>query len=59
MRSVDTQYFLIIYMLFRSKVRGLAQMYLADPRFGEYYNTRAGDTAVEILVKIIEKYANQ
>lgn len=39
--------------------RGLAQMYLADPRFGEYYNTRAGDTAVEILVKIIEKYANQ
>ncbi len=34
-------------------------MYLADPRFGEYYNTRAGDTAVEILVKIIEKYANQ
>lgn len=36
--------------------RGLAQMYLADPRFGDYYNTRAGDNGVEILVKIIEKY---
>lgn len=36
---------------------GLAQMYLADERFGEYYHKRAGKGAVEILVKIIERQA--
>lgn len=41
----------------REAHRGLAQMYLADERFGEYYDNRAGVAVVDLLVKIIMKYA--
>lgn len=36
---------------------GLAQMYLADERFTEYYEKRAGKGATELLVQIIETFA--
>ncbi|WP_407888303.1 MerR family transcriptional regulator [Levilactobacillus sp. N40-8-2] len=38
--------------------RGLAQMYLDDDRFAQYYNDRVGlDNATETLVAIIQRYA--
>ena len=37
--------------------RGLAQMYLADARFGRYYDERAGEGATTILAQCIEQYA--
>lgn len=36
--------------------RGLAQLYLADPRFRQYYDGRAGNGATAILVQCIEQY---
>ncbi|MCI2171005.1 MerR family transcriptional regulator [Schleiferilactobacillus perolens] len=38
--------------------KGLAQMYTADPRFGQYYAAKTGsDKAASVLAAIIEKYA--
>ena len=34
----------------------LAYGYLADPRFIEYYDSRAGEGATELLVKVIERH---
>ncbi|UIF28811.1 MerR family transcriptional regulator [Levilactobacillus brevis] len=40
------------------KHRGLAQLYLADERFAQYYNQRVGwATATETLAAIIQRYA--
>lgn len=33
---------------------GLGQMYVADPRFQEYYDSRAGEGAAAFLVTAIE-----
>lgn len=35
---------------------GLAKMYLADERFGEYYNQRAGSDVIQVLHDIILKH---
>ncbi len=36
--------------------KALAQGYLADPRFIDYYDSRAGEGATELLVKAIESF---
>lgn len=38
--------------------RGLAEMYLADPRFQNYYDERAGSGATALLTRCIQKYAH-
>jgi len=37
--------------------KGLAEMYVADERFAQYYNDRAGTAIVELLRDTITKYA--
>lgn len=37
--------------------RGLAEMYVADERFGQYYKDKVGEDCAELLGEIIKKYA--
>ncbi|AKP67726.1 MerR family transcriptional regulator [Companilactobacillus ginsenosidimutans] len=38
--------------------RNLADMYLADSRFGDYYNSKAGREVVQLLHDVIYEYTN-
>ena len=37
--------------------RGLAEMYLADERFADYYNKRGSEETTQVLTQAIKKYA--
>ncbi|OCS92896.1 MerR family transcriptional regulator [Caryophanon latum] len=38
--------------------RGLSEMYIADERFTQYYDKRAGEGATQLLYKAIQQYTN-
>ncbi len=39
--------------------RGLADMYLADERFGDYYNKKANEPVIQLLHDVIYNYTKQ
>lgn len=43
----------------KSMHRGLADMYLADERFGDYYNKKANEPVIQLLHDVIYNYTKQ